>query len=137
MTFSRPHHSTLLLLACALTLGGGCASGSGSGKSEDRPNTATTKGLSPIPADAPIVGDTLATQWFGIGATGPVYVHVYFPANPIITLWAGQLKAGDKIRVGRRKPVIVEYSQGSNLYFSLGSEVATATKERLGRDPIP
>ena len=125
------------LLAAGILLAGGCASDNSPRIKDDGATKKTAKGLKPITVESQLVGDTLAPIWFGIGATGPVFAHAYYPTNPIITIWSGELKAGETIRVGRRKPVVVEYSNGSNLYFSLGDQVAPATKARFGKDPIP
>ena len=131
------HPTGFVLFAAGLVFAAGCGSDNAPRVPEDTGNKKSAQGLSPVPADAPLVGDNFAPNWFGVGATGPVSVHVFYPANPILTLWSGDLKAGEKVRVGRRKPVVVEYSNGTNLYFSLGDRVETATKARFGKDPIP
>ncbi len=128
--------SLALGLAGVMSLAG-CGSGPGGKGSPDKPYQPSNAGLSPIPETAQLVGDTRAPQWFGIGATGPVYINVYYDTTPPITIFDGKLAAGQQIRVGRRRPVVVQYSVGANLYYSLGDRVERATQPKLGNDPIP
>jgi hypothetical protein len=135
-----PHALPGASLLTRLALGLACSfalTACGSGQGSDKDYHPSKAGLSPISPDAQLVGDTRAPQWFGIGATGPVYINVYIPTEPPITIFEGKLNAGQQVRVGRRVDVVVQYSVGANLYYSLGNRVERATRAKLGNDPIP